>query len=94
MSEVVIDINKSQYNYTRMGITFYFSSRFYLENFKAKNEEYLIQENLKFELRYKVPINMHKYFLIALYQKIEKRGFRIKINGLEYNNPPLCEVIL
>ena len=91
MSNVILDITKTTYNYTKMGITFYFSSKFYMENFKSKCEAYIITENLKVELRYKVPINMHKYFLIALYQKIEKRGFRIKYKGLEYEKSPLFE---
>lgn len=56
----------------------YFSSEFNLLRFKEKYKSYIEEETLKLENKYHVKIVANYYFMIAIYKKIEKRGFRIE----------------
>lgn len=58
----------------------YFSSLFNLNRFKEKYKSYIEEETLKLENKYHVKIVANYYFMIAIYKKIEKRGFRIENN--------------
>ena len=91
---IYTDIKESDYTYTKYKITYYFSSLYYLKVFKKKAEEYALQENMKIEMRYKVPINLVSYFMIAFYKKLEKKGFRIEIEGKEYLSPPFNSEVI
>lgn len=68
---------------------FYFSSAFYLRNFKEQLGSFLKVETLKLKNRYKI-INsqfenlLKEVLLISLYKRIEKRGFRIYKNEERY----------
>ena len=54
----------------------------------VENEEYVKEENLKIQNKYKINIIANYYLLFAYYKKIEKRGFRIinKVTGAEINS--------
>lgn len=74
---IYLNINESNYCVTIEGITFYFSSKTYLEKFKSKVKEYIAIETAKIYVKYKINLNLDLYLMIALYKRIEKRGFRI-----------------
>lgn len=78
---IELDLEKSNYIYEYNELKFYFSSEFYLRKFKQNLHYYLFTENSKLISRYQVKVNMTLYFAIALYKKIEKRGFYITYNG-------------
>lgn len=74
---IYLNLSESEYKVTIEGITFYFSSKVYLEKFKAKVKEYISIETAKIYVKYQINLNLDIYFMIAFYKKIEKRGFRI-----------------
>lgn len=75
--EIYLNIEESDYKYTIEGISFYFSSKVYLEKFKNKVKEFISLETAKIYVRYKINLNLDLYFMIVLYTRIEKRGFRV-----------------
>ena len=74
---ICLNLNESEYKLSIEGLTFYFSSKVYLEKFKNKVKEFISLETAKIYVRYKINLNLDIYFMIALYIRIEKRGFRI-----------------
>ena len=74
---IYLDIKESDYSVTMQGITFFFSSKYYLEKFTNKVLEYVAIETAKLYIKYGIKINLDIYFMIVYYKKIEKRGFRI-----------------
>ena len=74
---IVYKLKDSDYKYNYKGLSFYFSSKFYLDKFVNNVENYVENEILKFENRYKVQIGLEILLCIAYYKRIEKRGFRI-----------------
>lgn len=76
-SKVYNDINDSNYYVELDKIKIYFSSEFNKERFLRGYEEYLKEENLKIQNKYKVNISANYYLLFSYYKRIEKRGFRI-----------------
>ena len=87
-NRVYNDINDSNYYVELDKIKIYFSSEFNKERFLKGYEEYVKEENLKIQNKYKVNIIANYYLLFAYYRKIEKRGFKIinKVTGAEINN--------
>ena len=75
--KVVLNIHESNYSYSFGGFIFYFSSNFYKEKFEREVLKYIDEEELKIKNKYKIDISIGLYLAIALYRKIEKRGFRI-----------------
>lgn len=82
---VYSDIKESDYSYHFEGLTFYFSSRFYFNNFIKKIESECDSFNVNINMVYKnkFKLKMDKFALIRLYELIERRGFRIEIEGNE-----------
>lgn len=76
-SKVYNDINDSNYYVEFDKIKIYFSSEFNKERFLNGYENYVKEENLKIQNKYKINIIATYYLLFAYYRKIEKRGFRI-----------------
>lgn len=74
---ICLNLNESDYKLTIEGITFYFSSKVYLEKFKNKVKEFISIETAKIYVKYKINLNLDIYFMIAFYKRIEKRGFRV-----------------
>lgn len=74
------DLNESTYKMELLGVTFYFSSEFYLNKFKNNVMQFINQEKEKLFTRYSVNLFMdgiNLFFAISYYRKIEKRGIRI-----------------
>lgn len=77
------DISQSMYHYKYDKLDFYFSSYFYLEKFKKLVPNYIKDETMKLQIKYKCLIVCDEMLLISLYKKIEKRGYRVLYNGKE-----------
>lgn len=89
------DINNSPFCFMTHGINFYFSSSFNKERFLRSYEQYILEENIKIKNKYHVNIKLDTYLLVALYKKIEKRGFKIEdATGLLTENPIFISNIL
>lgn len=76
-NKVYNDLNKSPFVVDYEGFTLYFSSAFHKNKFVKNVKEYIKEETLKFQNRYKVNISMMDVFIIAYYKKCENRGFRV-----------------
>lgn len=74
---IYLNLDESTYKTKKFGLSFYFSSMFYMEKFNKNVEKYVEIENIKFANKTKLVINFSKLFAISYYQKVEKRGFRI-----------------
>lgn len=84
---IELNLKESKFYYDFLGFRFYFSSQFYKEKFINECKTYVEVESLKIASKYKIPIVINRYLSIALYKKIEKRGFRvIDINSNEEIN--------
>lgn len=78
---IELDIKQSDYRYSINNYTFYFSSEFYMNNFKNNIELFTEIEGAKIKNKYKVYIDLNNYLAFVLYKKIEKRGFYV-INNI------------
>ena len=80
---VETDLKNSQYVYIIKNITYYFSSIYYRDKFinKLVDNRKLIFNQLK--NLFDSDINIYPLADILLYSKTEKRGFFIKIGGLD-----------
>ena len=70
-------LDSEDYYFVFEDLKFYFSSLYNLNRFKEKLSSYLYEENSKINNRYKVKIDLTLYLMFALYQSIEKRGYKI-----------------
>lgn len=77
------DLEKSNYTSSYGKLTLYFSSEFYKRKFDSSYNEFLNQETLKLKIKFKCEVNFEYMILLLLYQKIEKRGFKVIYNGYE-----------
>lgn len=75
---IYLNLDESTYKVKKFGLLFYFSSLLYMEKFNKNVEKYVEMENIKLANKTKLVINFNKLFAISYYQKIEKRGFKIK----------------
>ena len=76
-NKVYNDLSKSPFKVDFEGFELYFSSAFHRNKFKKNIHNYIKEETLKFQNRYKVNITMQDVFIIAYYKKCETRGFRV-----------------
>ena len=90
---IELDLSKSNYKYKLNDYVFYFSSQNYLNKFKDEVTNFVIMENKKIEIRYKIIINLSIYLIFALYKRIEKRGFYVTYKGEIIRNNDLRFVI-
>lgn len=93
---VYYDLSKSIYKFKYKELTFYFSSKFNLTRFIGKHLIYLRSENLKINSHFDCIFSMDYVILINLYKKIEKRGYKIKLNNDDLSKELMiaCEVVL
>ena len=78
---IYYDLNESDFTFSYDRLTFYFSSRYYLNKFKSMYVNYIKQETLKLSSRYKCIVYGDEMILLSLYKNIEKRGFRVEYKG-------------
>lgn len=82
------DLSQSTYLTVKEGNTYYFSSMLYKDKFLQKYEENRKTINESLSNRFDFTIKLNMLCDIALYKKIEKRGFLIvDENGNMYDSP-------
>lgn len=74
---ICLNLNESEYFLEYADLTFYFSSEFYKKKFEEEVKNYVDSETLKLQVKYNININFDTLFMLSLYKKIEKRGFRV-----------------
>ena len=84
---IEFNLYKSNYKLNKGLVTFCFSSKLYLEKFKNNVDEYIENEQRKMKAKYKVNTNLYYFFMIAIYCKIEKRGFLMKYKDKLISSP-------
>lgn len=95
---IYYDINDSDYIYEYKNYRFYFTSEVYKRKFIERLNDEINIETLKFYEKYKINVEIEDLIIIKLYQKIEKRGFKIEkvldndIKILE--NPPKFKLLM
>jgi len=80
---IELNIDESNYKTNYKGLTFYFSSMFYLRKFEKEIENYIDNETKKLYNKFKVRSDYTILLSISLYKKIEKRGFKVLIHDKE-----------
>lgn len=88
---IYLNLEESTYVFVKNNMKFYFSSELYLTKFKTTHENFIQIEIAKLTIKYNLNIedyptlynNIYNYLLIALYKKIEKRGYKICSNAVE-----------
>lgn len=74
---ICLNLNESEYYFKYKGLIFYFSSEFYKKKFADEISSFIETETFKLQVKYNLNINFDILFMLSLYKKIEKRGFRI-----------------
>ena len=90
---ICINLNESEYYFKYKGIVFYFSSEFYRNKFANQVQDFIERETFKLEVKYDINIQYDLMFMIALYKKIEKRGFRIVDDENKKEITPSCGLV-
>lgn len=75
------NIDFSTYYYSVGDYCFYFSSERNREKFEERWEEYVYDFNAYWSGKMKIEVILSSLALLELYQRIEKRGFRVEIKG-------------
>lgn len=91
---IYYDLSESVYSFSYDKLTFYFSSKYYLNKFKNEYVNYLRQETLKLSSKYKCCVYGDEMILISLYKNIEKRGFRVEYKGKSIDEICYVDAIL
>lgn len=78
---IYLNLNESDYKTSIDQLTFYFSSKLYLQKFLRYVDSFIDNEANKLYNRYKINNNNKMYFMVAYYKRVEKRGFRIVLNN-------------
>lgn len=78
---IELDLNESDFLFTFYGAVFYFSSNLNLNRFKESLIDFIQMEEIKLFNKYRVKLDLKLYLAIALYKRIEKRGFRVVLQN-------------
>lgn len=78
------NINESTYSVCVNGIVYYFSSQLYKRKFIERYRKEREILNSKLSKKYKIQIDVNILSDFILYSNIEKRGFKLEINGRVY----------
>ena len=73
---------------------FYFSSDFYRKKFESEYKDYIRNETLKLNVKYKMLVYADEMLMLTLYKMIEKRGFKVKYKGVEIEKDYYIDCIL
>lgn len=84
---IYYNIDESDYYVEYNTYKFYFSSQFYKDKFKDKIEKFIEEENYKLQSRFNLDLDFKDMLVFHLYQKIEKRGFKVEfLNNKKWAN--------
>ena len=78
---IYLNLNESDYKTSIDQLTFYFSSKLYLQKFLRYVDSFVDNEANKLYNKYKISNKNKMYFMVAYYKRVEKRGFRIVLNN-------------
>lgn len=73
---------------------FYFTSKFCMDKFERTYKEYIRDETLKLNVRYKMIVDADEMLLLSYYKKVEKRGFKVMYKGVELEKDYYIDCIL
>lgn len=73
---------------------FYFSSKFLLDKYERTYKDYLRNETLKLNVKYKMIVYADEMLLLSLYKTVEKRGFKVKYKGVELEKDYYIDCVL
>ena len=93
LGKVYYNLNLSEYEFKYKRLTFYFSSKFYIDKFKKEVDNFVNIEGNKLYCKYRVTLEPSEYLALSLYKKIEKRGFRVYFNNKEIKEAESFSVI-
>ena len=79
--KVYYDIEKTPFIFVYLGYKFYFTSHFNMHRYKETVPQYIKEENLKNQSKYKVNIDFNTMLAMAYYLKIEKRAHKVLWGG-------------
>lgn len=74
---IELNLKESKFISLVENLKFYFSSELYKNKFENERIIFNDMETIKLKNKYKVNLSLGSYFDIALYKRIEKRGFYI-----------------
>ena len=77
IKKVYYDIEKTPFVFVYLAYKFYFTSQFNLQRYKETVSQYIKEENLKNQSKYKVNIDFSIMLAMAYYLKIEKRAHKV-----------------
>ena len=90
---ICLNLNESEYYFKYKGFVFYFSSKFYKKKFADEISSFIETETFKLQVKYNLNINFDILFMLSLYKKIEKRGFRVYDEENKKEITPSCGLI-
>lgn len=77
------NLKESEYTISNSEVVFFFSSELYLNKFMDGYKENRKKYQNKFNKNHETQLNFNTLYDILLYKEIEKRGFRVTLNGME-----------
>lgn len=73
---------------------FYFSSDFYRKKFENEYKDYIKNETLKLNVKYRMIVYADEMLLLSFYKMIEKRGFKVKYKGVKIEKDYYIDCLL
>lgn len=73
---------------------FYFTSKFYMDKFNKEYKDYIRDETLRLNVRYKMMGYADEMLLLSFYKIIEKRGFKVQYKGVDLDKDYYIDCIL
>lgn len=78
---VFYELENSPFFFRYQSFVFYFTSKFYLDKFEKGFKDYIREETLKLNVKYKMIADADEMLILSYYKTIEKRGFKVKYKG-------------
>ena len=91
---IYLFLEESKYISRYLVINFYFSSEFYKRKFEREVDDYINIETQKLKHKYGVNVDYSYMLAIALYRKIEKRGFHVLYGPEKIHEETLFNVMM
>lgn len=73
---------------------FYFTSKFYMDKFKKEYQDYIRDETLRLNVKYKMIVYANEMLLLSFYKMIEKRGFKVQYKGVDLDKDYYIDCLL
>ena len=94
-NKVYYDIEKTPFVFEYFPYKFYFTSKFNMERFKNGVDNFIKEENLKNQSKYKLDLEFNEMLAMSYYLKIEKRFHKViyidNMNGQFYEKDIIKE---